>query len=448
MGMSHYQPVTGRDREEMLGEIGVSSLEELFADIPLQLRSPKIDLPPALSELEIQSHLRSLGGKNIPAAASLSFLGGGSYDHFIPAAVYEIARREEFYTAYTPYQAEASQGTLQAIFEYQSLMTELTGMDVSNASHYDGATSMAEAALLAFRYTGRREILVSRAVHPHYREVLNTYLRGTPYTVKEFGFSKDKTFDREEFVGLAHGEIAGAIFQSPNFFGVIEDLDGVSDKLHGGGGLLILASNPLALGVLKPPAQWGADVAVGEGQPLGIPMQFGGPYLGYFATTRALMRQIPGRLCGMTQDGEGRRAFCLTIQAREQHIRRERAASNICTNQALCALMACIYMTLLGKRGLREVGELNLDRAAYLRDKIAKIPGFSCDLKIPIFNEFVVRTPRPPASIEEQLIKKHILPGIALSRFYPELRDEMLVCATETKTRGMLDSFVEELARC
>ncbi len=444
----NYLPITPEDRKQMFKAVGVSSLEELLVSIPKSLRNPAIVLPDALTELEMHSLLRKVGAMNATIGGHLSFLGGGSYEHFIPAAVSEITGRTEFYTAYTPYQPEASQGTLQAIFEYQSLITELTGLDVSNASHYDGATSLAEAGLLALRQTDRTKILVARSVHPHYRQVLKTYLKGTPFSAEEFPFDDHGAFDRKAFLSKLGPDVAAAVFQTPNFFGVIEDLEGVSDELHSRGALMILTSNPLALPVIRTPGEWGADVAVGEGQPLGISPQFGGPYLGYFSVARSLVRRIPGRLSGMTQDSQGRRAFCLTLQAREQHIRRERAASNICSNQALCALSACVYMTLMGKEGIREVAELNLDRAHYLRKKIAAVKGFKADLSAPIFNEFVVQTDKPFRDIEKKLLTKKILPGIDLAPYYPELKNRFLVCATETKTKEDLDRFAEALSRC
>jgi glycine dehydrogenase subunit 1 len=444
----HYHPMTEADKQEMLKEIGVSSYEDLLKGIPKKLLYPGMEIPEALSEIEIQRLFRNLAGKNATTHTHLSFLGGGAYEHFIPATVFEMIGRNEFYTAYTPYQPEASQGALQAIFEYQSLVSELMGLDVTNASHYDGSTSMAEAALLALRHTGRNKILVARSVHPHYRQVLRTYVDGAPFMAEEFGFEPGGAFDREAFSKLLAEDVACAIFQTPNFFGVLEDLEGISEKLHGIGALLILVVNPISLGVLRSPGEWGADAAVGEGQPLGIPLQLGGPYLGLFSTTRALMRRIPGRLAGLTRDMEGERAFCLTLQAREQHIRREKASSNICTNQALCALAACVYMTLLGKTGIREVGELNLDRAAYLREKISELNGFHTDLDMPIFNEFVVKSDKPFSKIEKELLGEKIFPGIELSPYYPELKNQFLVCATETKAREDLDRFVEALARC
>jgi glycine dehydrogenase subunit 1 len=443
-----YLSLTDEEKKAMLGEIGVRSFDELIQDIPVSLRDPKIVLPPSLSEPEVQDLISKLGRKNTTTRDVLSFLGGGSYEHFIPAAALEIVGRQEFLTAYTPYQPEASQGTLQAIYEYQSLMTELTGLDVSNASHYDGATSLAEAALVALKHTDRSKLLVARSLHPHYRETIQTYLAGTPYKVEEFGFDAKGNFNVEEFDAKLDASVAGVIFQTPNFLGNVEDLEGVSEKIHANSSLMILTSNPLSLGLFKSPGEWGADIAAGEGQPLGLSMEFGGPYLGYFVTSQALMRRIPGRLAGLTQDADGKRAFCLTLQAREQHIRRERAGSNICSNQALCALAACAYMTLLGKKGIREIAEINWDRAAYLRQKISKLKNFEVDLAQPIFNEFRVKANKPFVKIEEKLMSQGIFPGVALEPFYLELKNQFLVCATETKSKEDLDRFVEALSQC
>lgn len=444
----HYLPVSEQDQKIMFDEIGIESFEELIAGIPSALRNPQVKIGEALNEYDLQKLLRTVSGKNQSLIDHLSFLGGGSYEHFIPTAVGEVMRRNEFYTAYTPYQPEASQGSLQTIYEYQSLITELTGLDVSNASHYDGATSLAEAALLALRHTDRTRILISRAAHPHYREVLHTYLTGTPYEVEEFGFMDDKTFNAEELESKLSEDVAGVIFQTPNFFGLLEDLEGWSEKLHELGILMILSCNPMSLGALTSPGEWGADICVGEGQPLGIPTQLGGPYLGYFSVTRSLMRKVPGRLAGITQDSDGKRTYCLTLQAREQHIRRERAASNICTNQALCALGACVYMTLMGKEGMREVAELNMDRADYLREKMNRLDGFHTDVKQPIFNEFVVKSDKAFSEIEKKMLSKKIFAGIDLEQFYPELKNEFLVCATETKSKDDLDLYVKELSQC
>ncbi|MCM8776468.1 MAG: aminomethyl-transferring glycine dehydrogenase subunit GcvPA, partial [Candidatus Omnitrophica bacterium] len=327
-------------------------------------------------------------------------------------------------------------------------ITELTGLDVSNASHYDGATSLAEAVLLALHHTERTKVLVSRSVNPQYREVLKTYLRASSFGIEELGFQTDFTLDRRDLEKKLTTDIACVVYQTPNFFGVVEDLKGIGDQLHAQGTLLILVSHPLSLGIFTSPGEWNADISVGEGQPLGIPMSLGGPYLGYFSVTRTLMRRLPGRLVGMTQDVQGRRAFCLTLQAREQHIRRERASSNICTNQALCALAACVYMTLLGKEGIREVGLLNVDRSSYLRKKISELNGFETSLKCTIFNEFVVKSKKPFGQIVKVLSAQKIFPGIDLEPFYAEMKDHFLVCATETKTRQDLDRFVEALSKC
>lgn len=443
-----YLSLTEDDKKEILQTIGARSLEDLIKDIPAPLRNAKIGLPEGLSEPEVQSLVTRLGLKNTTTKDFLSFLGAGSYEHFIPAAALEITGRQEFLTAYTPYQPEASQGTLQAIYEYQSLMTELTGLDVSNASHYDGATALAEAALLTLRQTDRSKVLVARSVHAHCRETLRTYLAGSPYTVEEFGFDAKGNFDPQALAAKLDSTVAGVIFQTPNFFGVMEDLEGVSDKIHANGSLMILTAHPLSLGVFRTPREWGADIAAGEGQPLGLSMEFGGPYLGYFVVSQALMRRIPGRLAGLTEDADGKRAFCLTLQAREQHIRRERAGSNICSNQALCALAACAYMTLLGKQGMREIGELNCDRAYYLRQKIAGLKNFQVDTAQPIFNEFRVVSKIPFAKVEEKLKARRIFPGVSLVRFYPELKDQFLVCATETKSKEDCDRFAEALSQC
>lgn len=428
--------------------MGASSFEDLLVGVPRELRVKRLSLPETTSEHELRREMESIGSTNKNVKNTLSFIGGGSYEHFIPVAVPQLLSRNEFYTAYTPYQPEASQGTLQTIFEYQSLMAELTGLAISNASHYDGATSLAEASLLALRHTGRNKILVARSVHPDYKQVLKTYLESADFVLEEFGFEKDGRFKKDEFERELTEEIAGVIFQTPNFLGVIEDLEGIAEKVHAKGALLILAANPISLGVLRSPGEWGADLAVGEGQALGLSMGFGGPYLGYFTATKELIRKVPGRLAGMTIDQEGKRAFVLTLQAREQHIRRERASSNICTNEALCALGACIYLTLLGKEGIREVGELNLDRAHYLRQEIAALKGFRVEKNAPIFNEFIVDSEKPFAELQSKLMSQGILPGIDLVRFYPELKGSFLVCATETKTKEDLNRFVKALKSC
>lgn len=443
----HYHPITSEDEAKILQAAGVSSFDDLIRGIPASLRNPKLDLPAGMSEMEVQQLIRELGIKNQSTKTVRSFLGAGSYEHFVPSVVFEILARSEFLTAYTPYQPEASQGTLQAVFEYQSLIAELTGLDVSNASHYDGATSLAEACLLAARHTGRSKILAASSVHPHYREVLQTYLSAASFQINAFPHQKNLALDRVALEKAVNEEIAAVVIQTPNYFGTVEDLTGLADFLHARGVLLIICANPLSLGAIKPPGEWGADIAVGEGQPLGIPTSFGGPYLGYFTVARELMRKIPGRIAGLTEDAKGNRAFVLTLQAREQHIRREKALSNICTNQALCALAATVYMTLMGKAGMREVGELNLDRASYLRSQISKIKGFRVDLTQPIFNEFVVFSDQPFSKIESALLEKNFFAGVGLESDYPEMKNAFLVCATETKSKEDLDAFVTALSK-
>lgn len=443
-----YHPITADDEAKILEAAGVSSFDELVKGIPASLRNPKLNLPAGMNEMDVQNLIRSFGTKNQSTKTVSSFLGAGSYEHFVPSVVFEILARSEFLTAYTPYQPEASQGTLQAVFEYQSLIAELTGLDVSNASHYDGATSLAEACILAARQTGKSRIVAASSLHPDYREVLETYLLSASFQLDSFAYQANLALDRAALLKSLTDDTAAVVIQTPNYFGIVEDLTGLADELHARGILLILASNPISMGVLKTPGEWGADIAVGEGQPLGVPMSYGGPYLGYFAVTKELMRKIPGRIAGLTEDSNGNRAFVLTLQAREQHIRREKAMSNICTNQALIALAATVYMTLMGKAGIREVGELNLDRAGYLREQISKLKGFRVDLNQPIFNEFVVTAEKPFAEMEASMLKKGFFVGVSLEKHFPQMKNSFLVCATETKSRADLDAFVEGVKSC
>lgn len=429
----------------MLETIGIEHFGQLFQSIPSELRNPKIDLPNALSELEVQKLFRSLSDRNANVKTHVSFLGAGCYEHYIPSIVKHIIGRSEFYTSYTPYQPEASQGTLQALFEYQSLICELTGMDVSNGSHYDGSTALAESILMALQETKRQKALIARSVHPDYRRVAQTYLSGTSYEAKEIPFVDGFRLDLDGLKKNLNREVACVVIQSPNFFGLVEDLTELEKFIHQNDSLLILVSHPLSFGFYKTPKEWGADIVCGEGQPLGIPPSFGGPWLGYMACNRTLVRRIPGRLVGLTQDSAGRRAYCLTLQAREQHIRRERASSNICTNQALCALAACVYMAGLGKEGIKRIAELNLENADYLRSEIGKLKDIEIMTQGPIFNEFVIRFKKSIDKINQALFKRGIIGGSSLDRHYPELKRQMLVCATETKSKEDLDSFVEAL---
>lgn len=440
-----YFPITKKDQSEMLETIGIEHFGQLFQAIPSEIRNPPIELPPALSELEAQNWFRELAQKNVNTKTYPSFLGAGSYDHFIPSIVRHMIGRGEFYTSYTPYQPEASQGTLQALFEYQSLICELTGMDVSNGSHYDGSTALAESVLMTLHETKRSKVLIARSIHPDYRKVVQTYLNGTQFELEEIQFGKDFALNLDQLKKQLTLEVASVVIASPNFFGLVEDLKEVETLTHQNGSLFIMVGHPLSFGFYKTPKEWGADIACGEGQPLGISHHFGGPWLGYLASSRPLMRRIPGRLVGMTTDTAGKRAFCLTLQAREQHIRRERASSNICTNQALCALAACVYLASLGKTGLRRIAELNLENAYYLRSLMDNLPGIQVLTKGSIFNEFVVRFERPVHKINETLFEKGIIGGLALESLYPECKGQMLLCATETKTKDELDRLAQVL---
>lgn len=437
-----YFPITKKDQAEMLETVGIEHFGQLFTAIPSEIRNPKIELPSALSELEAENWFRERSRENVDAKSKLFFLGAGAYEHYIPSIVRHITSRGEFYTSYTPYQPEASQGTLQALFEYQSLICELTGMDVSNGSHYDGSTALAESILMTLHEIKRKKVLIARSVHPEYRTVVNTYLRGTNFEAQEIGFKNHFELNLDDLKKKLSNEIACVVVSNPNFFGLVEDLKEVESLVRQNGSLLILVGHPLSFGFYKTPKEWGADIACGEGQPLGIPISFGGPWLGYIATTRSLMRRIPGRLVGLTQDSQGRRAFCLTLQAREQHIRRERASSNICTNQALCAIAACVYLASLGKMGIRRIAELNMENANYLRSALSSFKELEVLTQGPIFNEFAVRSRKPIEKINEELLKKGIVGGFALERYYPELKNQMLLCATETKSKDDLDQLV------
>jgi glycine dehydrogenase subunit 1 len=441
-----YIPATDAEREEMLRAIGVAAVEELFADIPPAVRLDRpLDLPAPLSDPELWAAVRALAEENLHADRAACFLGAGAYDHYIPSVVWHLAGRGEFLTAYTPYQAEIMQGELQATYEYQTMLCELTGMDVANASMYDGASATAEAAVMARDLTRRDQVVVSRAVHPEYRQVLRTYTEPLGMEVVEVPWREGVT-DPEAVEAALSERTAAVIIQHPNVFGCLEDGPALADLAHRRGALVVCAvAEPISLGVLKPPGAWGADVVAGEGQPLGAPLNFGGPYLGMLATRREFVRRMPGRLVGATVDAEGRRGFVLTLQTREQHIRREKATSNICTNEALLALAAAIYMAALGPQGLRAVAELNLHKAAYARQAVARVPGYRVAFSAPTFNEFVVRTPLPPEEVNRRLLPRGILGGLPLGRWYPELEDGWLVCVTEQRTRSEIDALVSAL---
>jgi len=441
-----FVPHTVEDREAMLQAIGVKRMEDLFQDVPAQYRFPQLDLPPALTEMEALQELREIASVNETTQDLVCFLGAGAYNHYVPAAVDSILRRGEFYTAYTPYQPEVSQGTLQAIFDYQSLITALTGMDVSNASHYDGATAVAEAVSMAYaNFRGKRtKVVLSPALHPQYRQVVHTYNIGTP--IQLVGEDIDLKAGPEALLPYIDNNTALVIVQYPDFFGRIYDYTKLAEAAHGAGALLSIAVNPLALAIFTPPGQFGADIVTGEGQPLGIPLSSGGPYLGIFATKQEYVRKMAGRLVGETVDNRGQRAYVLTLTAREQHIRREKATSNICTNQGLMALASTVYMSLLGKEGLREVAELNYHKAHYAAQQIAALPGYSLWSDAPFFNEFAVRCPKQVSEINAHLLDHDILGGYDLGQDYQGMENVMLVAVTEMNSREEIDLLVDVLS--
>ena len=432
-----YLPKSDSERREMLEACGVSSPDELFAHLPEAARLTRpLALDAGISEYEIADYFRARAAKN--SNGSACFLGAGVYNHYRPVLVDAVVSRGEFLTSYTPYQAEISQGTLTAIFEFQTMICQLTGMDVANASMYDGSTAVPEAAMMAARATGRRRVLAARGLHPEYREVLGTYARFQGMPVEEFGYAAETgAIDLEDLERRMDPATAAVIVQSPNFFGVVEQVGAAAEIAHRHGALLVMVfTEAVSLGILEPPA--GADIVVGELQSFAISPSYGGPFAGVIATREKYMRQMPGRLVGQTTDSRGNRAFCLTLSTREQHIRREKATSNICTNQALIALMATVFMTVYGKRGLRELAEQNLAKAHYLAAKMqARFSG-------PFFNEFVARVEgRSPEDLNKALLKKKIIGGLPLGRFYPELADCMLWCATEMSTRANMDAVAE-----
>jgi glycine dehydrogenase subunit 1 len=440
-----FIPHTDADRAAMLRTIGVSQIADLFGDVPASHRFPALDLPPALTEMEALAEMQGIAAANEAARDMACFLGAGAYNHYTPAAVDFLLRRGEFYTAYTPYQPEVSQGTLQAIFEYQSQITALTAMDVSNASHYDGATAVAEAVNMAYaNFRGKRtQIVLSPALHPHYRETVRTYVAGAD--IQLVGDDLPALSGPEALLPRLDAQTALVVVQYPDFFGRVYDYTALAEAVHGAGALLAISINPIALGLLKAPGEMGADIVTGEGQSLGIPLSFGGPYLGIFATRKEYVRKMAGRLVGETIDNRGQRAYVLTLTAREQHIRREKATSNICTNQGLMALAASIYLSLLGKNGLRQVAELCYHKAHYAAAQIAKAPGFSLADKAPFFNEFIVKCPLPVAELNDHLLEHGILGGYDLEQDYPELTNHTLIAVTEMNPREEIDALVDVL---
>lgn len=444
-----YLPHTRSEIQQMLETIGVAAVDDLFAGIPENCRLGRpLVVAPAQSEAELLAGLRRLADANATTHNWDSFLGGGAYNHYIPAVVDHLISRSEFYTAYTPYQPEISQGTLQAIFEFQTMICQLTGMDVANASMYDGASACAEGVLLCLRAgKKRRRVLLSRTLHPHYRQTTATYCRYLDAELEEVGIV-DGVTDAEQLQQRLDEDVAAVVVGYPNYFGHIEDLAQLAAATHAAGARLIVAvSEPLALALFKSPGELGADVVVGEGQSFGLPLSFGGPGIGFFAVRQQDMRLLPGRLVGETVDRDGERGFVLTLATREQHIRREKATSNICSNQGMCALMVSIYLALHGKQGLRQLAQINYARASYARAQIGKLDGFDIPFFGPVFNEFVVTCPEPVAALQARLELQQMLPGVALKGDYPELENGLLVCVTEQNDRDQIDRLVAALAK-
>lgn len=443
-----YIPSSPDERAEMLRIVGLNSIDELFASLPeeVQFRKP-LQIPPALSEMELLARFETLAAQN-KAADRPSFLGAGAYSHYAPTIVDHLISRSEFFTAYTPYQPEISQGTLQAIFEFQTMVCQLTGMDVANASMYDASTGLAEALLMAERVTRRRRVVVSGAVHPEYLQVAETYVRHAGIDLHYAHFDNRTGLTTLDGADALNEQTAALVIQSPNFFGSVEDVKKFAERAHGVGALLIVAvSESISLGLLQSPGASGADIVVAEGQSFGVPLAFGGPYVGMFATREKYARQLPGRLVGVAADKQGRRGFVLTLATREQHIRREKATSNICTNQGLLALAATIYMATMGRRGLRETAVQCAQKAAYAARLIANIEGFSLPYSAPRFNEFVVRAPIAARPLLRRLAaERNITGGLALDRYFPDRTNDLLVCVTETNSRSDIDKLVDGLA--
>ncbi|MGE5473652.1 MAG: aminomethyl-transferring glycine dehydrogenase subunit GcvPA [Ignavibacteriales bacterium] len=441
--MNSYIPITDNDKKEMLREIGINEVEELFKDIPEEIKlNRNLKLPPKKSEMDTKRYFKDLSAKN--ASDFLCFRGAGAYNHFIPAAVKHVITRSEFYTAYTPYQPEISQGTLQTIFEYQTMICELTGMDASNASVYDGATAAAEAAFMCADITGRSKILVSSTVNPETRKVLDTYCKAHGLEIVKLNY-RDGITDIEELKEKANNDTAGVIIQSPNFFGCIEPCKDMFEFVHNSGGISVMSVNPISMGILKTPGELGADIAVGDGQPLGNPLSFGGPYVGFMAVKEKFVRKLPGRIVGQTVDLEGKRGFVLTLQAREQHIRREKASSNICSNQALNALAVGVYLSSIGKKGLKQIAEICAQKARYMAEKISKLKGFSVVFSKSYFHEFVIKSEKPVNEINKILADKGIIGGYELEKDYPELKNCVLYCVTEMNSKEDIEKLVDSL---
>ena len=444
-----YIPISPKERDAMLATIGVKTLDDLFKDVPAKHRFPKLNLPPALTEMEAAAELADIAASNENVRGDLiSFLGAGMYNHYIPSVVDHMLRRGEFYTAYTPYQPEISQGTLQGIFEYQSLMAALTGMEVSNASHYDGATAAAEAVNMAYaQFRGKRKkVVISATVHPQYRAVIRTYTQGMELDLAGDDGNADLDASPEELKSLIDDNTMIVIVQYPDFFGRIYDYTKLIEAAHSKGALVCVVANPTALALFKTPGEMDADIVVGDGQPLGIPMWFGGPTLGFFTTKKSYVHKMAGRLVGETVDYHGQRAYVLTLTAREQHIKRERATSNICTNEGLLALGSAIYMSVLGKSGMRQVAELCYHKAHYAAEQLSKIKGMGLCFTEPFFHEFALCVNQPAEEVNAHLLEHGILGGYALGNDYPALKNHLLIAVTEMNTKEEIDTLVDVLS--
>jgi len=439
-----YIPNSPSERGSMLADIGLERIEDLFDQIPEQLKLKEpLGIGEPMSEPDLLEYFRGLASKN--GIDYQSFLGAGAYSHFIPVIIDSLISRAEFFTAYTPYQPELSQGTLQYTFEFQTMICQLTGMEVANSSLYDGSTAVAEAVLMANRVTRRSRFVIADTVHPQYREVVTAYTKHLGLTIESAHHGETGALDPASL--QIDGETAAVVVQSPNFFGCIEDLQAIADAAHNAGALLIVAvAEPMSLGILKPPGACGADIVAGETQAFGIPLSFGGPYCGMFATLDKHVRQMPGRLVGEAKDDQGRRGYVLTLSTREQHIRREKATSNICTNQGLFALMTTVYLSTLGKTGVREVARQNLHKAHYAASRIGEIDGYEIEFPAPFFNEFVIHTPRPASEVMNRLLEKKVIGGIALGCHFPEMNNSALVCVTETSKKEAIDGLVDALS--
>lgn len=447
--MMRYLPHTEKEIGEMLQTIGVSSIDELFRSIPDELKLKRgLNLPSPMAEADLVRHMEELSATNTPLSSGACFFGAGCYNHYVPAVVSEIASRSEFVTPYTPYQPEISQGTLQVIFEYQTMICRIFGMDVSNASHYDGATAAAEAVLIAAKATKRDRMLVPKNLHPEYRAVIETITKPSAIELVDIPYTAEGTINASALRDQMNDQTAGCIVGYPNFFGCIEDLKAISDIVHAKGGLLITStSEPISLGMIEAPGNLGADIATGEGQAFGGGMNFGGPGLGIFAVKQKLLRNMPGRIVGETTDADGKRGFVLTFATREQHIRREKATSNICSNEALMATTATIYLCALGKEGFAKLAAINHENAEYAKETLSKIPGVSLAFNGASFNEFVIKLPKDAEPIISSLKKEKIMAGVRVDKWYPELKNHLLVCVTEVNRREDVDRFAAELKK-